>query len=434
MSGLREALDQIVADVPVYGDLDRAIDQAQRERRHRYGVVGLAAAAAVLAALAGIVAVSGRTDAAPPISPSPTPVAPSPTPTRSQSPLTWADTPVAAADGYGWVVPDPLRKARHAWLSVVAEHLDPEGDHLEAFDGLAWGGQFDWPGEGSIYSTSGRVGLILDRSELDPFDGCRYLRKGPEPSNGSVSCSAERFAGPAGESARISRYQRRCESWDPGREGDDARPGPGSTYATCGDYRVAVAVERRDGLTGFVVVEGRGTTDFNPFTRDALAAAAADPRLTLPESAFAVPSNHAVESVVIDHFPSYRAGTQDPYETEHPGYAQASGGLGRRGLYVTVHPAGATPTCGRGRLTECVERRVFGADDPTTVFVGAWDEKDWADCCPKSSRATRRVLVYVGPRHTVVVGESLVVKADEEAVGADLDQGLIDLALDPRLQ
>ena len=48
MSGLHEAFDEIVADVPVYGDLDKAIEQADRERRHRYGVVaGLAAAAAV---------------------------------------------------------------------------------------------------------------------------------------------------------------------------------------------------------------------------------------------------------------------------------------------------------------------------------------------------------------------------------------------------
>jgi hypothetical protein len=42
--------------------------------------------------------------------------------------------------------------------------------------------------------------------------------------------------------------------------------------------------------------------------------------------------------------------------------------------------------------------------------------------------------VYVGPRHTVVVGESLVVKADAEPVGAALDQRVIDLLLDPRLQ
>jgi hypothetical protein len=85
-------------------------------------------------------------------------------------------------------------------------------------------------------------------------------------------------------------------------------------------------------------------------------------------------------------------------------------------------------------VIECVERRVFGADDPTTVFVGAWDEEDWASCCPRNSRADDRTFVYVGPRHTVVVMELLVVEADEDPISADLDQRLIDLALDPRLQ
>jgi hypothetical protein len=78
---------------------------------------------------------------------------------------------------------------------------------------------------------------------------------------------------------------------------------------------------------------------------------------------------------------------------------------------------------------------VFGADDPTTVFVGTWDEEDWADCCPKNSRATSsRVRVRRAPSHRGRIGVPWWWKADEEAVGADLDQRLIDLALDPRLQ
>ena len=71
---------------------------------------------------------------------------------------------------------------------------------------------------------------------------------------------------------------------------------------------------------------------------------------------------------------------------------------------------------------------------PDHVFVGAWDEDDWADCCPRNSRATSRTFVYVGPRHTVLVRESLIVRADEEPIGAELDQRVIDLLLDPRLQ
>ncbi len=63
MSGLREAFEEIVADVPVYGDLDRAIEQADRERRRRYGVVAGLAVAAVVAVIVGVLAVTGdRTD------------------------------------------------------------------------------------------------------------------------------------------------------------------------------------------------------------------------------------------------------------------------------------------------------------------------------------------------------------------------------------
>lgn len=55
MSGLREAFEQLVEDVPAYGDLDRAIEQVEAERPHRPAVIaGLAAAAAVVAVVAGL--------------------------------------------------------------------------------------------------------------------------------------------------------------------------------------------------------------------------------------------------------------------------------------------------------------------------------------------------------------------------------------------
>lgn len=432
MSALHDAFDEIVAAVPVYGDLDRAIEQAEREQRRRSGAIaGLAAAAAVLVVIAGIVTVSRDADTAPPISPTPTP---SPTPARTQSPQTWSDTPVAAQDGYGWVVPDPLKPARDAWFAVVADHLDTSEPHLQGFESSAFGAEFARPAEGSdyeastaaasAYPTRGRAGLIVDGADLNLLDGCRYLTAGPEPSNGTVSCSDEWFAGPDGERARVSRWGRRCGAWE----------GGGPAPATCGDYKVAVAVERRDGTIGYVLVEGRGTPDFNPFSPVAMAAAAGDPRLTLPEAAYAVPSDTAVESVVADHFPDYRADLQLDPMNSHPGYAQTWGRLGRVRLSVQVSPAGDSPTCGGSWLIDCVERRVYGADDPTTVFVGAWDEDDWADCCPRNSRATSRTFVYVGPRHTVLVRESLIVRADEEPIGAELDQRVIDLLLDPRLQ
>jgi hypothetical protein len=442
MSGLHDAFDEIVADVPVYGDLDRAIEQADRERLRQHGVAaGLVAAAAVVAVIVGVLAVTHDDSAAP----QPTKPSPTPTETKSQSPQTWADTAIdATRDGKGWQVPDPLTAARDAWLPVVVEHLGQKAQHLEPLQGVEWGGQFKLPAEGSeydastaaasAYSTFVRMGLMVDRGDLNLLDeGCGYLRavykKPPDPDAiGSdaldeVSCTTKRFAGPEGERARISSWGRRCGAY----EGDGPAP------ATCGDYAVGVAVERRDGLIGYILVDGRGTPDFNPFTPDAMAAAVADPRISLPKRAFAVPSDQVVASVVEDHFPGYRA-NQLPYALEHPGYAQTSGGLGRPGLRVTVRPAGKAPECARSWLIECVERRVFGADDPTTVFVGAWDEEDWADCCPKNSRADTREFVYVGPRHTVVVTEFMIVKADEDPISADLDQRLIDLVLDPRLQ
>jgi WD40 repeat protein len=80
MSGLREAFDEIVAEIPVYGDLDRAIEQADRERRHRYGVAaGVVAAAAVLAVIVGALLVTRGADN------SPQPVGPSPTPTEKNT-------------------------------------------------------------------------------------------------------------------------------------------------------------------------------------------------------------------------------------------------------------------------------------------------------------------------------------------------------------
>ena len=86
MSGLHEAFDEIVADVPVYGDLDRAIEQAKQERRRRLGLVaGLSAAAAVLVLIAGALVVTGDDEAD-----SPSPIGPSPTPTESTSaPAEW---------------------------------------------------------------------------------------------------------------------------------------------------------------------------------------------------------------------------------------------------------------------------------------------------------------------------------------------------------
>lgn len=408
---------------PPYDDL-----VAVSRRRRSRAVTAAAAAAAVVVVVVAVTATGvtgpGRSDRAP--------VAPPPSrteTTRSQSPRTWVDTPVAAThDGSGWEVPDPVEPVRDAWFDVVADHLDAGAERLTS----RGGGSFERPGDGSIHSTSGQVGLIVDRSALNLFDdGCRYLTT-PPADNGIESCSTERIAGPDGERGRISRYQRLCESWDPGGVGDDARPAPGETYLTCGDYVVAVAVEHRDGTIGYARVDGRGTPDVNPFAPVALAAVAADPRLSLPRSAYEVPSDEAIASVVEDHVPGFLTADQPASVPEHPGYGFAYGRRGRLSVSVAAWPAGGAPECGRRQLVECVERRVFGAGDPTTVFVGAWRVEDPDFCCPREFPT--RQLVHVGPRNTVVVWASTVVRADEAPIGAEVDQRLIDLALDARLQ
>ena len=80
MSGLHDAFDEIVADVPVYGDLDRALQQAEQEQRRRYGVIGGLAAAAAVAAIIGVLSINGEaTRTEDPVdTPTPTEVIPAP--------------------------------------------------------------------------------------------------------------------------------------------------------------------------------------------------------------------------------------------------------------------------------------------------------------------------------------------------------------------
>lgn len=74
MRGLYEAFDEIVADVPVYGDLERAIEQAGREQRRRHGAIAGLAAAAVVAVVVGLTAINGGgTDSRPPTGPATSP-------------------------------------------------------------------------------------------------------------------------------------------------------------------------------------------------------------------------------------------------------------------------------------------------------------------------------------------------------------------------
>jgi hypothetical protein len=78
MSRLHDAFDDIVATVPVYGDLDRAIEEVASRRRRSYGAAaGLAAAGAAAAVVVGLFTGSPDGSEAPePIGPVPTPATP----------------------------------------------------------------------------------------------------------------------------------------------------------------------------------------------------------------------------------------------------------------------------------------------------------------------------------------------------------------------
>ena len=407
-------------DAPTFSAADDVRRGRQRVVRRRRQVVGGVTLAVATVVVTAFLAAPGDPDGAP------DPARPTPTVERTQSVRTWSDIAVDPQEGYGWLVPDGLRSARDEWRDVVVDHLGGSGPTLQDFDPAPHGMAFVRPPVDSIHATYGRLGLIIDDSGLDPLDGCRYVVTVGRLPGGVTSCVDETVVGPHGERGIVAAKQRLC----------DYNEGGGPTDAECGDYRVVVAVARRDGTIGYVEVDGRGTVDFNPFAPAAMAAAAADPRLTLPVTASEVPADQAVAAVVADLFPAYRVNGADitPPATGHPGLGVTFGRVGRLRVGVEVFPAGEEPVCGRTWLLECVERRVYGADDPTTVYVGAWDEKNWASCCPRNSRADSRVFVHVGRQNTVVVREFMIVRAEEDPISAELDQRMIDLALDPRLQ
>lgn len=420
MSALHEAFDEIVADVPTYGDLDGAIRKVEQERRPRYAAVACLAAAAVVAVILGVLSVTRDTDTAPPISPSP-----SPAPSKTQSPQTWVDTAMSPSKGNGWVVPNPLDAVRDGRFRIVADHLHPSPRSAERGPGA-----FALPGEASLHPVDGEIG-VMESSSAEGLlaNGCAYLHPTPNPDR-DESCHTNQTRGPNGEPVHVISFQSLCTSWD----ADSAAPGV--YYKNCGDYNVTVVVERDDGRIGYVDVQGRDYVRAMPIPLADLVAAAADPTLALPDAAYDVPSSQTVASVVSDHFPTWRA-RDDRQVTplREVGYASVWGKLAPFTVGVVVHPAGGAPVCGEDPWTRsCTERRVYGADDPTIVYVHARDDDEWADCCPRNTRAVSRTYVYVGPRHTVVISESRLIPDGERTIGAELDQAMIDLALDPRLQ
>jgi hypothetical protein len=139
MSGLHEAFDEMVADVPIYGDLDRAVEQAERERRHRYGVLaGLAAAAAAVTVIVSVLATTlDANNSQQPIGPSTptgevTPPSETSAPTNETIPLGPSEALVVRQRGHrlevaGEIVPGKwqlIDSRRDVW---VAMNTDEDG-------------------------------------------------------------------------------------------------------------------------------------------------------------------------------------------------------------------------------------------------------------------------------------------------------------------
>ena len=108
MNGLREAFEEIAADVPVYGDLDGAIEQAHRERRRHVAVVaGLSTAAAVsVIVVTGALVVTRDDDGGPP-----QPIGPATPTERAGDAAEWSGPiragtwPIVSPENKRW--PDP---------------------------------------------------------------------------------------------------------------------------------------------------------------------------------------------------------------------------------------------------------------------------------------------------------------------------------------
>lgn len=374
-----------------------------------------AIAAAVLAAVGTVAAIASSDDDDEPSHRAAvrSPEATKPEPAKSQSPATWVDTKLKARSSTrGWRIPDPLEPARQEWYEVVAAHLDPAG-------GLRKGpyGTFPWRLEsGQGHRTHVDFGLLVDVEDEHVLERACPLLAWTTTIERS-GCRQQPFVGPDGEDAWIVRPR---------------EPEPGSRYCgspACADHAAMVLVERADGTLGYVMAFRREAFGAPPYPLDLMAEAASDPRFTLPAKAFGVPRDSAVTAVAREHFESLQLDPDSRLSVFGYGFtrglvrAKAWGSktsvIDDRLLAVAVRPAGRSPRCGRDGLDTCVARQVYGAGDPTTVYVGRW--------CDEFLCLVH--LVYVGPHNTVWVGAgSRLSRLPRQ------QQRLIDLVLDPRLQ
>lgn len=325
-------------------------------------------------------------------------------PMKPQSPATWVDTKVKPKDARfsGWVISDGLKRA-WAWDEVIAEHLSPAGP----FVNQSWRLRSQPGHEAAVFYDL----LVHEGDEHVLKQGCLLIEEITSPSHNHSAtgsgCRADRVAGPQGEDAWIIAPR------------SDAPAG----VSRVGRGRIAlVLVERADGTLGYVMAANDSGVGPNRFPLELMVEAAADARLSLPAKAFRVPNASVITSVVRDHFGSFRP-------------EDSSSRLGRGSVHtwgnaiphtVQVVSAGRAPQCGGRGLGSCVARQVYGAADPTTVYVGRW-------CLSRNTCWME--LAYVGPRNTALVEVGLPFKRLNSAKWRrHMEKRLIDLLLDPRLQ
>ncbi|WP_183099065.1 hypothetical protein [Nocardioides pelophilus] len=339
----------------------------QRVRHHRLQVAA-AISVAVLVAAGTVAALSPSGGEATDAEPTPTrhsarEAAPSrPDRAKSQSPATWVDTKIKPRiNDDGWAMADPLRSARDAWYDVVAAHLDQAGELVKGRR-LVWQLESTWRHRNWWVE----VGILVDDGDGQVMEHVCPLSAWSPPPAESPDCRQDRLVGPHGEDAWLI-VPRRSE----GPDGCRASP-------ICAKHVALVVVERADGTFGHVTAFGHGRKDADPFPLDLMAEAAADPRLTLPPTAFRVPLTGDVVEVVREHFGSFR---RTDTKASPLGIAGTDGHLAipatpfdkyTAHLSVTVTPAGRAPRCGKWGLRSCVARQIYGASDPTTVYLGEW--------------------------------------------------------------
>jgi hypothetical protein len=364
-------------------------------RRHRFRVSAAVAAAVLVGAGIVVVVASHGDRASEQPTRGPALATPESSPTKSQGPETWTETRVTPVtkDCCGgqsdrdWIVADPSARDPRRWFDVIAGHLDPTGELLRRGhpSGATW---VSGPREGDKGYL--QFGLLIDDG-VGPRNRCRVAVTGSQ-------CHRSSFLGRSRGNAWVERSRHDVTYQD-----------------------VTTVVERADGTLGYVQLSWGGEHSTNPFALEAMAEAAADPRLTLPAEAFAVPHGSAVAAVVGDHFDAFRP---SPWGASRPGFGGASGHVRGRYLAVQVIPARRPPWCNRVGLLRCFARQVYGRGDPTTVYIGAWYtdfDQFWS-------------FAYVGPRHTVLVH---VYEKDYRVIrplGSLPQKRLIDLLIDPRLQ